>query len=779
MQDASYIENDFLKKITSIIENNISNENFGVSELAREAGMSRSNLLRRIQKLTDLSVSQFIRQVRLKNAMEMLKMESLNVSEVSYQVGFSSTSYFIKCFREHYGYPPGEVGKSDAGISGPEEKNTPPQGLSSFIQELKRRKVTRVITVYAAAAFVILELVSIVEEPLRLPGWTLSMVIVLLVIGFVLAVILSWIYDVRPEGGWVKTKAVRGAADNDEQHDTKGWKIASYISFVIIAVLLVLNLSPGKSQVTANLEKSIAVLPFKNDSNDSTNIYLINGLMESLLDNLQKIEDLRVISRTSVEKYRHNPRTIPEIAQELNASYLVEGSGQKIGNQILLNIQLIEASTDKHLWAERYKRETGDIFELQLEVARSIADEIEAIITPEEAAQIEKIPTQNLEAYDYFLQGLEPFYKETREGLLEAIPLFEKAIELDPEFALAHADIAIAYTFLDYSQIEKKYTERIDFHSDKAMLYDPKLPQSLIAKAFFHNQRGEYELGLPYLEKALEYHPNSSRVLNILSDYYTRYVPDTEKYLEYALMGIDLDIAAHDSVEAGYIYLHLSNALMQSGFVEEAGKYNEISLEYNPENYYSELLKPYILLAGGGSLVQTKELLIRLLDKYPGNHEIMKEIGIICYYMQDFSCAYSYFNKMYKAAEADGMDLYFGEKAKMGLLLADMGRTEESSQYFREYLEFAENDQSIYRDLSLAVYYSYMGETALAIKHMELFSEQEKYPYWYILFLGMEDPLFENVEELPEFQKILQRIELKFWKYHKQIKDRLKDKELL
>lgn len=775
------MQNDFLIKITDIIEENISNENFWVSELAREAGMSRSNLLRKVKSLTNLSVSVFIRQVRLENAMELLKYESLNVSEVSYRVGFSSTSYFIKCFREHYGYPPGEVGKSETGLNGPEEKITPPQGLSSFIQELKRRKVTRVITVYAAAAFVILELVSIVEEALRLPGWTLSMVIVLLVIGFILAVILSWIYDVRPEGGWVRTKAVPDPADIDEQHDTRGWKIAGFISFVIIAVLLVLNLSPGKNKVqdTSNLEKSIAVLPFKNDSNDSTNIYLINGLMESLLDNLQKIEDLRVISRTSVEKYRYNPLTIPEIAQELNASYLVEGSGQKIGNQILLSIQLIEASSDKQLWAERYKREAGDIFDLQLEVARSIADEIKVIITPEEAELIEKIPTQNLEAYDYFLQGLVPFYEETRPGLLEAIPLFEKAIELDPEFARAHADLAIAYTFLDYSQMEKKYTERIDYHSDKAMLYDPKLPQSLIAKAFFHNHRGEYELGLPYLEKALEYHPNSSRIINILADFYTRFVPDTEKYLEYALMGIDLDIAAHDSVEAGYIYLHLSNALMQSGFVEEAEKYIEISLEYNPENYYAELLKPYILLAGGGSLLQTKELLIQLLDRNPGNHEIMKEIGIICYYMQDYKCAYSYFSNMYKLTEAEGMDLYHGEKAKMGLILADMGRTEESRQYFSDYLEFAENDQSIYRDLSLAVYYSYMGDTGLAIKHMELFSEQEKYPYWYILFLGMDDPLFDNVSELPEFQKILQRIELKFWKYHKQIRDSLKQKDLL
>ncbi len=772
MQDASYIENDFLKKITAIIETHISNENFGVSELAREAGMSRSNLLRKVKSLTGLSVSLFIRQVRLRSAMELLKENDLNVSEVSFRVGFSSTSYFIKCFREHYGYPPGELKKIET-----REHAAVPPGKSGFFQELKRRKVVRVITVYAAAAFVILELMSIVVEPLQLPGWTLSLVIVLLVIGFILAVILSWIYDAHPEGGWIKTTDHRQEGEGPRHTDSKSWKIASYISFMAIAVLIVLQFFNPRKQgsPSSELEKSIAVLPFKNDSNDSTNLYIVNGLMESLLDNLQKIEDLRVISRTSVEKYRHNPLTIPEIARELNASYLVEGSGQKIGDQILLNIQLIEASTDKHLWAERYKREAGDIFELQLEVARSIAEAIEAIITPEEAERIEKVPTNNLEAYDYFLKGLDPFQRGTREGLEEALPFFEKAIELDPGFALAHADLAIAYAFLDIYQAEPKYLDRIDYYADRALLLDPKLPQSLIAKATYHNIKGEYELALPYLEKALEYHPNSSRVINILADFYTRFVPDTEKYLKYALMSIDLDIAAHDSLDAAFKYLHLSNAFIQSGFVNEAEKYIKISLQYYPDNVYAELLSAYIRLAADGDLQQTKERLVDLLQQNPNRYDITKELGVICYFLKEYENSFNYYKKTMELTEAEGLDLYEGEKAKMGLALSKIGREEEAKRYFREYLEFAENDPSIYRDLSLAAYYSFMGEKSKAIEHMTLFSEQEKYPYWYILFLGMDDPLFENVEDLPEFRKILQRIELKFWKYHKQIKDSLKE----
>jgi len=628
---------------------------------------------------------------------------------------------------------------------------------------------------------VTLELLSIVIEPLRLPDWTLSLVIVLLSIGFIIAVVLSWIYDVNPEGGWEKTKSIDTEKKEEKAPEILGWKIASIISFVVIIALVILQLVPRSSQaqIPSDLEKSIAVLPFKNDSNDSTNIYLINGLMESLLDNLQKIEDLRVISRTSVEKYRNNPKTTPEIATELNANYLVAGSGQKMGDRILLNIQLIDATTDKQLWAERYKREVSDIFELQLEVARSIADAIEAIITPEEAAQIEKIPTKNLEAYDYFLKAMDPFQQGTREGLEEAIPLFDKAIELDPEFALAHANIAFAYAILDMYQVEKKYAAQIAYYADRALLLDPKLPMSLIAKAMFHNTREEYELALPYLEKALEYHPNSSLVINILADFYTRYVPNTEKYLEYALMGLGLDIAAHDSIEASFIYLHLSNALIQSGFVNEAERYIDKSLEYDPENLYSELIRAWIILARNGDLMQTRKLLAEALQKDTTRYDIMKDLGVICYFLQDYECAYSYYRRMFEITDAQGLNMYRGEKAKMGLILSQLGKTEESQRYFQEFLEFAENDQSLYRDLSLAAYYSYMGDTVKAIEHMDLFSKQEKYPYWYILFFGIDDPLFDNVDDLPEYQKILREIELKFWRYHKQIKDSLKEKGLL
>ena len=318
-------QNEFITQLTSIVEQNISNESFGVSELAYEMNMSRSNLLRKVTKETKLSVSQFISQVRLKKAMELLRKSSLNVSEVSHQVGFNSTSYFIKCFREYYGYPPGEVGKRE---------------VTEPLNELQVKKSVR----YSLPVFIA--------------------ALVLLAFG-----------------------------------------IAAYFYF--------------NTGIAVIQEKSIAVLPFKNDSNDSSNVYLVNGLMESTLNNLQQINGLRVVSRTSVEKYRNGTKSIPEMAEELNVSYFVEGSGQKIGDRILLNIQLIEASTDRHLWTKQYRRESKDIFELQQEIAKNIAEEIEIVITPEEAQRIEKKPTNDIVAYDFYLKGMDLFYKSGTQDLLE------------------------------------------------------------------------------------------------------------------------------------------------------------------------------------------------------------------------------------------------------------------------------------------------------------------------------------------------------------------------
>lgn len=676
--------NDFISQITAVIEQNIAHEQFGVSELADALNMSRSNLLRKVKKETKLSVSQLINQVRLKKAMELLRKSSLNVSEVSHQVGFNSPSYFIKCFREYYGYPPGEVG------------NRP---------EIEPVPIT--------------------------PSSQKRNILIVGIVGLIaITAILLYIYRVSP-------------FDNQ-----------------------------------SSLEKSIAVLPFKNDSNDSTNVYFINGLMESTLNNLQKIKDLRVISRTSSEKYRNTSKSIPEMASELKVSYFVEGSGQKIGDQILLNIQLIEASTDRHVWSKQYKRETKDIFQLQEEIAKSIAEEIKVFITPEEEERIKTKPTENLVAYDLFLKGKNLQAIGGDKNMEEAVAFFKKAIEEDPEFAMAYAEIAITYYYREVFQIEKKHSDDIALYADKAILHDSKLGESLVAKGIAYLSTKQYEQALPYFEKALEYNPNSAPVLGFLTDFYATYMLNTGKYLEYALKGIQLDIASLDSVTASYTCLRLGNALIQNGFVDESLKYIDKSLEYNPHNPFSRYIRAFIMFAKTRDANLTRDLLLVEFNKDTTRFDILQDIGKVSYYMKDYKGAYQYYKRFLRIRESKQLNVYQYENLTIAHVLEKNGFHEKAEELAEASRAFVEADKSIYRNLGLCGYYTYRGNEVKAVEHMKLFAKEDNVQYWIILFLE-EDPLLSTMMDNPEFRKYFNEAKTRFWKSHEVLKKVLDEKGLL
>jgi adenylate cyclase len=424
---------------------------------------------------------------------------------------------------------------------------TNPNKLSQFWQELKRRNVVRVITVYAAAAFVTLELVSIIVDPLRLPDWTLSFVIVLLCIGFIIAVILSWIYDIKPEEDLDKKKSVQKEKPKEKQVASNSWKIASYISFVVIVALIVLNIIPrnNHSKEIELTDKSIAVLPFKNDSPDSGNEYFINGTMEAILDNLCKIEDLKVVGRTSSEQYRNIPKPIPVIAEELNVSYILEGSGQKYGNRIKLTVQLLDARNDRHLWSSPYTREIviEDIFILQSEIAQLVAEEIKAIITPEEKQRINKIPTENIEAYEEFLLGKHYYHKHTKGGFEEGIKHFNRAIQLDSTFAPAYVYLSFTYQFMArYNWIDPDdYYEEAKESTTKSLSLDNSAGLSHAASGMF-KIIFEWDIYGPDedFQKAIRLNPNSSEIYALYAQY-LRWLCRYEEGIEISKKAIELD----------------------------------------------------------------------------------------------------------------------------------------------------------------------------------------------------------------------------------------------
>ena len=613
MTDLSAQEKEFLDQVIAKINLHIAEEEFGVSELAEEMNMSRSNLLRKIKKITNLSVSQFINQARLERAMELLRSSSWNVSEISHQVGFNSPSYFIKCFREQYGYPPGEVGKRSEHVS--EEIEVQPVAKPANRQWIP------------------------------------------ILIGIIALIVLA--------GIWMK-------------QDFFKQKLSG--------------------------EKSIIVLPFKNDSSDSSNVYLINGLMEATLNNLQKIKDLRVLSRTSAEKYRESTMSISEMANELNVNYLVEGSGQKIGDIIVLNIQLIDGAKDRHLWSKQYRREVSDIFALQQEISKDIAKEIQAVITPEEKSRIEKVPTENLMAYDSFMKGLDLLNKGGDENLLESVSYFDKAIQQDKSFALAYACAGMAFYYHDMFRSEKEHLDQLGIYSDKAMLYDPSLGESLTVKAMYYLLKKEYSQALPFLEKGLESRPNSSQIIGMLADFYANNLPDTEKYLEYALKGIQLDAVAGDSVATSYLYLRLGNALIQTGFVDESMIYIDKSIMYFSGNPFSRYVKAFISFAQDNDLQHSRELLKIEFEKDTSRFDILQDLGKVSYYLRDYDSAYYYYERFNQIREEQKLNVYVHENMLIGIVYQEVGKLEEGRQFIESYRNYLEIDQTAYKNLGLTMF---------------------------------------------------------------------------
>lgn len=658
----------------------MADEQFGVTELAEAMNMSRSNLLRKVKKSTNLPVNQLIREARLKRAMELLQNSASNVSEVSHEVGFNSSSYFIKCFREYYGYPPGEAGKHSA-----------------------------------------------TETPVPRPTRTLN------------------------------------------------WK--GFILIGLAALIATSVFQYFKRATPPQLERSIVVLPFKNESNDSTNVYLINGLMESTLNNLQKIEDLRVLSRTSSEKYRNTNKSIPEMAGELEATYFIEGSGQKIGDQILLTIQLIEGPTDKHLWAKQYRRKATDIFALQQEIAKDIAGEIEVAISPEVKQQIEKIPTENLEAYDSFLKGIDLMNKRGDENLEASLIHFQDAIKKDNSFAYAYAYAGLACYYLDFFKTEKTHLEELGNYADKALLYDAKLAESLMAKAMYYLLKKEYSKALPHLEKGLEYNPNSTQLIGLLSDFYFMYLPNTGKYLEYALKGIQRDVSG-DSVSKSYRYLQLANALIQAGFIDKSLEFLDKSLSYNPKNPFSPHLRAFVVYAKNKDLPQVKQSLLTEFNKDTTRFDILQDIGKVSYYLKEYDSSYYYYKRFVYLRELFKLDAYRHENLMVAIVYEKVGETKKAKALIDDYRQYIETDQTAYKDLGLMAYYDYVGDTHKAIEHLRRFAKQDNIQYWIILFMRQE-PALGKTSQLPECKKLLDEIEAKFWANHEKLKLTLEEKGLL
>ena len=277
--------------------------------------------------------------------------------------------------------------------------------LAQFWQELKRRRVVHVITVYASASFVLIELVNNLAEPLNLPPQLATIVVIVLAVGFPLAIILAWIYDLSPEG-IEKTKPAEETENDALTKVPNAWRIATYISFVVIVGLLTLNIVGGPKQLRAGDIQSIVILPLDNFTGDDQLDYFVEGMHASLINDMGKVSGLRVICKTSASAYRDLGLTASEIAKKLNVDAVVEGSVMCLGDSICSQFRLVNTTgEEKQIWNADYKEEKSQILNFYYRITKRIADEVKIELTSSEEQLFAETRTIDPEAYDAYLKG--------------------------------------------------------------------------------------------------------------------------------------------------------------------------------------------------------------------------------------------------------------------------------------------------------------------------------------------------------------------------------------
>jgi TolB-like protein/AraC-like DNA-binding protein len=681
----------FISKLTNIILANLGDKNFGADELAHESGMSLFRLNRRLRSINGKTTSQFIREVRLQRALELLQNEAYTVSEVAYMSGFSSPSYFNTCFHEFFGYTPGEVKKG--GSERIEE--------DILTQDILKREQKR----------------------------------------------SAWRTFILTSAGILFLGAM-------------GY---------IVYTLFLKDLSSDPGIPVINIEKSIAILPFKNLSNNITDQYFYDGVMEEIFNNLSRVHDLRVISRPSVEQYKNTTKTITEIGKELDVNYIVDGSGQKYGNTFRLRVQLIEVSTDKYIWTKPYQHKMKRIkklFSIQSRIAKNIASELKATITQKEKELIEKVPTVNMTAYNLYLKanGYQKDIENTRNdsSYQTAVDLYRAALKTDSTFAKAYTGLAFAYWNRYYYEtyFEKNYLDSCLNLAKKALLYDDQLDEAYFIKGEYYRINGQSDTALYNYDKALEINPNYFAAYERKWYLLTWVLGDYVKGLDNCLKALNL-IRGN---ERPSILKALGRTYLDVGFIEKA-KY-----------YYHEA---FVLDSNKASYLRNLAWIEFCVENFEEALRLWKQLGKID---STSTASQNYYfvtpghnEEAYILAAGDVENLKKSgtlnliRSHRTGYAFWQVGKKKEAEFYFNQQIEYSKESIKLNRDIDqrksayydLSATYAFLGDKVKAYKYLDEYSKRKSFSLSFVIF-ARHDLLFESIRKEDRFQKILQTIESKY-----------------
>jgi TolB-like protein/Flp pilus assembly protein TadD len=464
--------------------------------------------------------------------------------------------------------------------------------MSGFFEELQRRKVYRVAAAYIIAAGFIIQIGSAVFPAWELPNWTLRLVVVLLLVGFPIALILSWAYDVTAQG--IRATPTVSAPGTHRRRNL----ILLVATGVIVSAAAGFFLLPHS--FARKIDKSVAVLPFQNLSDEKENAYFADGIQDDILTNLSKIGDLKVISRMSVMSYRgEGTRNAREIGKTLGVATLLEGSVRRVGNRVRVNVQLIDASNDEHIWAEDYDRDLTDVFAIQTDLAQKIASALQAKLSPNEKAFLDHRPTQNPDAYLLFVQAhdwanrAEMFHDTS----LKAEPLFEQAIKLDPNFAAAFAGLSMVESWVYHnSDPVPSRREKARVNADEALRLQPDLPEAHLALGFcyYYGDR-DYERALAEFDIARRGLPNESQAYMAIGAIQRRQG-------KWAESNANLERAASLDPKNTNVLLNLCFSYIAQRNFETADKVLDRAIAASPQAFQLRALKGFMAVLWKGDL---------------------------------------------------------------------------------------------------------------------------------------------------------------------------------
>jgi TolB-like protein/Flp pilus assembly protein TadD len=395
--------------------------------------------------------------------------------------------------------------------------------VSNFFSELKRRNVFRVAAAYAVVGWLLIQVATSTFPVLEIPNWAIKLVIALVLLGFPIALLLAWAFELTPEG-IVRADEVDPAKSIARRTGRKLVVLIAVAALLAVA-LLVFQFTRTKTAAASAKSptmtaKSIAVLPFENLSRDPDNAFFADGIQDEILSTLGKINDLRVISRTSTAKYKSRPDNLRQVATELGAATILEGSVQRTTDRVRVIVQLIDAATDAHLWSETYDRELKDIFSVQSEVAQRIATSLKTKLSADDKQSLGQLPTQSAEAHElylkagYFVRQVDAGNGDPAHAIPQAIALYQEAIARDPGFALAYAQMSFAHSwahwFVDDSPGRVPLAEEA---ARKAIALNPQLPEAHLALGLVaYWGRRDYATAMAEFEVARKALPNDAGV---------------------------------------------------------------------------------------------------------------------------------------------------------------------------------------------------------------------------------------------------------------------------